>query len=100
MFIFHYQSEARLLTWSPTQFSLVFIIMPRDEVVRTASKPIPKTIAARFSPRGFSGRSSRALAQRTAESDRPNFTRFAIAGYRLFWLNAVFSPIPSKHNGH
>src|SRR6266513_708398 len=66
----------------------------------TASKPIPKTIAARFSPRGFSGRSSRALALRTAESGRPNITCFAIAGYRPFWLNAVFSPIRSKHNRH
>src|SRR6266853_497515 len=100
MFIFHYPCEARSPTWSPTQFSLVFIIMPRDEVLRTASKPIPKTIAARFSPSGFSGRSSRALALRTAESGRPNFTCFAIAGYRLFWLNAVLSPTRSKHSLH
>src|SRR5436189_414584 len=31
-------------------FVSIHYIMPRDEVVHTASKPIPKTIAARFSP--------------------------------------------------
>src|SRR4029077_3777435 len=100
MFLFRFRCEAQSPTRSPTQFLLVFITMPRVEVLPTGSKPTPKTIAARFSPRGFSGRLSRASVLRIEESGRPNITYSAIADCRPFLSSVVFLLIPSKPSWH
>src|SRR4029077_15081401 len=100
MFLFRFRCEAQSPTRSPTQFLLVFITMPRVEVLPTGSKPTPKTIAAPCSPRGFSGRLSRASVLRIEESGRADITYSAIAGCRPFLSSAVFLPIRPKRNWH